>query len=78
MDLWIIYSIAGFLALWLGDYIKKLVLSQWWNKELFLLTCFSLYVPMFFINMLIQGTGNYEMELIKNAAILGFVDFWFP
>lgn len=77
-NLWIFYSLAGLLALWLWDYIKKLVLSRWWNKELFLLVCFLLYVPIFLINMLFQGTGNYDIWLIKSAVFLWLTDFCIP
>lgn len=78
VNLWIFYALAWLLALWLWDYIKKLVLSKWANKELFLLVCFSLYVPIFFINMLFQGGASISSIDIRDGMILGFTDFLIP
>lgn len=78
MNLWIFYSLAWLLALWLGDYIKKLVLSQWWNKELFLLICFLLYLPIFAINMLLQGSWDITQTDMRDGIILGLTDFLIP
>lgn len=75
---WVLFSLAWMIALWLGDFIKKLVLSKWADKEVFLLTCFILYVPFFWGNMLFQGTWNFSPELLKSGLIIGILNFCIP
>ena len=70
-NLWIFYSLGWLMTLGMWDYIKKLILSKGINKEVFLLVCFTLYVPVFWINMLINGTGNIDPYTLKNGII-----FW--
>jgi len=70
-NLWIFYSLGWLITLGMWDYIKKLILSKGINKEVFLLVCFTLYVPVFWINMLINGTGNIDPYTLKNGII-----FW--
>lgn len=77
-DLWIFYSLAWLIALWLWDYIKKLILSKWGNKELFLITCFWVYVPVFIINSFIQWAWEFPIELIKHWIIVWLTDFCIP
>lgn len=77
-NLWIFYSLAGLVALWLGDFIKKLVLTKGGNKEVFLLSCFCLYLPILWANMLFQWTGEYDADFVKNALVLWLTDFCIP
>lgn len=75
---WILFSLSGMIALGLGDFTKKLVLSKWADKEVFLLTCFMLYVPFFWGNMLLQGTGNFHSTLLFSGLIIGILNFCIP
>jgi len=65
-----------FVGLW--DFIKKLVLSKWGDKDIFLFICFVLYVPAFWINAYFQGTWVYDYDTIKAATIIGVTNFWAP
>ncbi len=78
MNLWIFYSFWWLLALWLWDFLKKLILSKWANKEVFLLVCFLLYVPVFWINMAFQWTGIFDIDTVKSGVILGINNFFAP
>jgi hypothetical protein len=42
---WALYAIWALIVVWLGDFIKKLVLNKWGDKDVFLFTCFLMYVP---------------------------------
>lgn len=77
-NLWIFYSLGGLLALGLWDFCKKLVLSKWWNKEVFLLVCFLLYVSIFFINMLFQWTWDIDRFTLQSWIILWINNFFIP
>ncbi len=77
-NLWIFYSLGWLIALWLWDFIKKLILSRWVNKEVFLLLCFVLYVPVFWINMYFQWTGILDNETLKSGIILWVNNFFAP
>jgi len=75
---WIIFSLCGLVALGCWDFIKKLVLSKGADKEVFLLTCFLLYVPFFWMNMFLQGTGNFQGNLLYSGLIIGILNFCIP
>lgn len=75
---WALYAIGALIAVWLGDFIKKLVLSKWGDKDVFLFTCFLMYIPVFWINAYFQGTGVYDSETIKTALLIWFTNFWAP
>ena len=70
MNLWILYSLGWLITLGLWDFFKKLMLSKWWNKEVFLLVCFIWYVIAFWSNMFIQGTGVYDIQLSSQPDVL--------
>ena len=78
MNLWILYSLGWLIAIWLWDFIKKLVLSKGGNKEVFLLVCFLLYVPVFWINMWLQWTGNINANTLQSGVILWINNFFAP
>lgn len=75
---WVIYGLLWMLALGLGDFIKKMILEHGWNKEVFLLVCFILYVPIFWINMLFQWTGIFDNITLQSWIILGVNNFFGP
>ncbi len=77
-NLWIFYALSGLLVLGLWDFIKKLLLAKWANKELFLITCFLIYVPVFALNMLFQGNVDVTWEILKHALIVWVADFFIP
>lgn len=76
--LWIFYSLAWIIALWWGDYIKKLILSKWGDKEVFLFLCFACYVPLFTLNALLFGQWDFDTNLVKSGLIIGVLDFGIP
>lgn len=75
---WAFYAIAALVAVWLWDFIKKIVLNKWGDKDVFLLTCFLMYIPLFWINMFFQGTGVYDSTTIQWAIIIGITNFGAP
>lgn len=77
-NLWIFYSLGWLITLGLWDYMKKLILSKGINKEVFLLVCFTLYVPVFWINMLINGTWDIDAYTLKNGIIFGLTNTLAP
>lgn len=62
----------------LGDFIKKVVLSKWWDKDVFLLTCYLMYIPFFWINAYFNGTGVYDALTLKGALIIGTTNLGAP
>lgn len=76
--IWALFAIGALVTVWLWDFIKKLVLSKWWDKDVFLLICFFMYVPAFWINMYFQWTWLYDYATIKAACIIGATNFWIP
>jgi len=76
--IWALFAIGALITVGLWDFIKKLVLSKWWDKDVFLFTCFLLYVPAFWINAYFQWTGVYDYETIKAACIIWVTNFWAP
>lgn len=76
--MWIYYSLWGLVALWLGDYIKKLVLSKWVNKEVFLLVCFLLYVPLFFVYDIFFWEMLFPSSLLWKGVVMWILDFGIP
>jgi len=72
------FAITALITVWLWDFIKKLVLSRWWDKDVFLFICFLLYVPTFWVNAYFQGTWIYDYETIKAACIIGVTNFGAP
>ena len=75
---WITYGLLWMLALGLGDFMKKMILEHGWNKEVFLLVCFILYVPIFWWNMLFQWTGIFDTLTVQSWIILGITNFFVP
>lgn len=75
---WIFFALGGMIALGLWDYIKKVVLSRWIQKEVFLLTCFLLYIPAFWLIYFFFGTGQFQVEEITAAIIVGVCNFFVP
>lgn len=76
--IWALFAIWALIFVGLWDFIKKLVLSKWWDKDIFLFICFVLYVPAFWINAYFQGTWIYDYETIKAACIIWVTNFWAP
>jgi len=72
------FAIWALITVWLWDFIKKLVLSNWWDKDIFLFICFLLYIPAFWINAYFQWTGVYDYNTIQAAVIIGITNFWAP
>lgn len=77
-NLWIFYSLAWILALWGWDYIKKLVLSKWGDKEVFLFLCFMCYVPLFALNAYMFGQWVFDSNLLMSGLIVWVLDFGIP
>ena len=75
---WILFSLAGLVALGLGDFIKKLILEKWANKEVFLFVCFCLYIPMFLANMILQWDREFSVELLKSGVMIGILNSAIP
>lgn len=75
---WIFYSLWGLIALWLWDFIKKLILAKWGDKEVFLIICFLLYVPLFALYAYFMGQGWLTSEVLKSWLILWITDFGIP
>lgn len=78
-EYWIYFSIAWLVALWLGDFVKKLVLSKWWDKEMFLFLCFCLYVPLLWGNFFLYwNIESFDINTFKAAGVIGITDFLIP
>jgi len=75
---WILYALAALLFSWMGWFMKKLALAKWLNKEVYLLACFVIYVPVFTINMLLQWDRNFSDSLLFSWVIMGFLNFLIP
>jgi hypothetical protein len=75
---WYSYCLVGLLVLGLGDYIKKLVTSKWYDKDVFLSTCFILYILFFLINFLIVWDNNITQREILISLPAGVFDFMIP
>ena len=73
MSLWYIYSLSWLLVLWFWDYIKKLVLSKWWDKDVYLIFCFIFYVLALWINFLF----NWNIALISTNTVFPALIMWF-
>lgn len=76
--LWIIYSLAGLIALWLWDWFKQLVLAKWGKKEIFLFWCFVLYCSFIGLNFLVRGSSHFSSELLMSGFIIGTLNFGIP
>lgn len=75
---WIFFALAGMVALGLGDYIKKVVLLKWIHKEVFLLSCFMIYIPAFWILHSVLGTWVFERQELSAALIIWTCNFFVP
>lgn len=79
MNIWYIYSLCWLLALGLGDYTKKLVLSKWWDKEVYLFMCFVFYIIALLLNFILNwDISLIDSSLISKAGIMWFFDFLTP
>ncbi|MDD5770335.1 MAG: hypothetical protein PHE25_05170 [Candidatus Gracilibacteria bacterium] len=76
--MWFLYSIIGLTLLGLGDFIKKLMLKNGGDKEVFLFMCFLFYTIAFFINYILFADKIVTYDLVKNSVIMGFFDFLAP
>jgi len=76
--IWALFAIGALIFVGLWDFIKKLVLSRGGDKDVFLFTCFLLYVPAFWINAYFQWTGVYDYQTLKAASIIWMTNFWAP
>ena len=76
--MWFTYTLIGLLLLWLGDFVKKLMLSQWWNKEVFLFSCFVFYVTVLWVNYYFFADGIIDKNLIQSSFIVWVFDFLTP
>ena len=75
---WIFYSLWGLLVLGLWDFIKKVIIQKWANKEVFLFVCFVFYFILLWINFIINWTYEFNLEETKSAIILGILDSMVP
>ncbi len=75
---WIFYSIWGLLVLGLWDFIKKVILQKWWQKEVFLFICFVFYLVLLWINFFINWNWNFTNIEIKSAIIIWIFDSMIP
>lgn len=76
--IWYSYCLIGLVILWLWDYIKKLVTLKKLDKDVFLSTCFILYIFFFFINFLIVWDKSITWREILIALPAGLFDFMIP
>lgn len=76
--LWIFYSLAWLLALWLWDWFKQLVLAKWGKKEIFLFWCFVFYCSFIGLNSFFQGSSDFSAELVMSGFIIGTLNFGIP
>ncbi len=77
-NLWIFYSLAGLIILGLWDFIKKVVLQKWWNKEVFLFMCFVFYIIILGGNYLLNSDADFSNIELRSALIIGSFDFLAP
>ncbi len=76
--MWFIYAIFGLIFLWFGDFIKKLMLKKWWDKDIFLFICFVFYVFVLWINYIFFADKIINTSLLGSAFIIWFFDFLVP
>ena len=76
--IWYTYCIAWLVILWLWDYIKKLITLKKYDKDVFLSTCFMLYILFFLINFLIVWDKNITQKEILISIPAGVFDFMIP
>jgi hypothetical protein len=75
---WIFYALWGLTLMWLWDFIKKIVIKWWWDKDLFLFVCFFLYVIFTGVNFLFIWTDTFTDIEIKWALSIGLFDIVTP
>jgi len=75
---WILYSLWGLLVLGLWDFIKKVIIQRWANKEVFLFVCFLFYLLFLWINFFINWNFNFTQNEIKSAIIIWLFDSMIP
>lgn len=75
---WYSYCLLGLCVLWWADYIKKVITWWWYDKDVFLLLCFMLYIILFGSNMIIFWDNNINLESFLIAVPAGFFDFMIP
>lgn len=75
---WIFYSIWWLLVLWLWDFIKKVIIQKWANKEVFLFVCFVFYIIFLWWNFLLNWSFNFTNVEIKSAIIIWIFDSMIP
>ncbi|MCD5375018.1 EamA family transporter [Candidatus Gracilibacteria bacterium] len=77
-QIWALYAIGALITVGLGDFIKKLVLNKGGDKDVFLFTCFLMYVPVFWINAYFQGNLVFDENTLRAACIIGMANFGAP
>lgn len=68
---WLFFSILTLLSVWVCDFIKKVVVSKWWDKDVFLFLSFTFFIIAFWINYLFQGVGVFSQRTMQAAFIIG-------
>lgn len=76
--MWWIYSLLGLVFLWLWDFIKKVMLKNWWDKEVFLFMCFVFYIITLWTNFLLSSNTIINTHTIISAVVIWFFDFLGP
>lgn len=77
--IWLFYSLLGLLFLWLADFTKKVMLKNWWNKDIFLFMCFVFYIIALLINLIFNfDINNINYDLIQPALVIWFFDIVTP
>lgn len=76
--MWWLFALLWLIFLWLWDFIKKVMLKNWWDKEVFLFMCFVFYITALLTNYLLFSSTLFDMHTIKYAAIVWFFDFLAP
>ena len=69
---WIFYALWGLLLLWIWDFIKKIIIQKWANKDIFLFICFVFYVIFLTLNFLLFWNKNFN-DLEINWALFIWV-----
>ena len=71
---WIFYALWGLLLLWIWDFIKKIIIQKWANKDIFLFICFVFYVIFLTLNFLLFWNTNFNDPEINWALFIWVFD----
>lgn len=76
--IWYSYCLVWLIILGLWDYIKKLITLKKLDKDVFLSTCFILYIFFFLVNFLIVWDKDITQREVLISIPAGIFDFMIP